>query len=51
MWAESPYIDVHNAIAVCIIITGITHPIPVSIFLARVWHKHTVILNAQKQVK
>lgn len=47
--AEFPYIYVHNAIAVCVIITGVTHPIPVSIFLARVWHKHTVILK--KQVK
>lgn len=47
--AEVTHVYVNNAIAVCIIITGVTQPVPVCILLARVWHKHTVILETEKE--
>lgn len=52
LYAAGPvvtYIYVNNAITVCIIITGVTQPVPVRILLARVWHKHTVVLETTQQ--
>lgn len=39
------YLLVGNAISICIIITGISNPIPISIFLSRVWDKSAIVLD------
>lgn len=44
---EVTYVYINNAIAVCVIIAGVTQPIPVCVLLARVWHKHAVILETK----
>lgn len=45
---QFPHVVVLDAVVVGVGVTGVTHPVPVGVLLARVWHEHAVILNSHQ---
>lgn len=45
---NSPHVVIIDAVVVSVVVTGVAHPVPVGVLLARVWHEHAVILKSQQ---
>lgn len=45
---QFPHVVVLDAVVVGVGVTGVTHPVPVGVLLAGVWHEHAVILNSHR---
>lgn len=41
-------LHVEDSISISVVVTGITNPIAIGIFLARVWHSETVVLEKKR---